>query len=139
MKCTGCKQMGHKCILCYQNPASEYRKKTKAALVHQIQTHSSMTPVNTDTRYNSRIGTPVQRYPCKVSRSLDHPEHPCPLLLDDDVKNAIQKKRPQTPSSSIVITDVLTVDVSLVGPIIETQPYRKTTHALLTYPVLQTL
>ena len=117
--------MGHEWVTCFRNPASEYGKRTEAASIHQIQRQSTTIPVSIDTRRNSRIGTPVQRYPCNVCGSLDHPGHRCPLLLDDDVKNAIQKKLPQTAGSSVVITDVHTVDISHVGPRTRSQTHRQ--------------
>lgn len=125
MKCTSCERMGHEWVTCYQNPACAYGKKTKAALVHQIQTQSTTTPVSTDTWGNSCIGTLVQWYPCNVCRSLIHSGHQCRLLMDNNVKNAIWKKLPQTPGSSIVITDVHTVDVSHVWPRTQGQPHRQ--------------
>ena len=116
LKCTGCGRMGHEWGTCYRNPASDYGKKTDTASVHQIQTQQTPTPVSTENRRTSRSMTPVQRYPCNVRGSLEHPGHRCPLLLDEDVKKAIKNKLPAHSGSSVVITEVHTVDVSHIGP-----------------------
>lgn len=57
---------------------------------------------------------------------MEHPGHRCPLLLDEDVKTAINKKLPQTSTvSSVVITDINTIDVSHIGPRTRSQAQRQ--------------
>ena len=116
LKCTGCGRMGHEWGTCYRNPTSEYGKKTDTASIHQIQPQPAPSPVSTENRHTSRSITPVQRYPCNICGSLEHPGHRCPLLLDEDVKKAIQSKLPTQSGSSVVITDVHTIDVPHMGP-----------------------
>jgi hypothetical protein len=101
---------------CYRNPTSDYGKKTATASIHQIQPQTTPSPVSTENRHTSRSITSVQRYPCNICGSLEHPGHRCPLLLDEDVKKAIQSKLPTQSGSSVVITDVHTIDVPYMGP-----------------------
>lgn len=47
---------------------------------------------------------------------MDHPGHMCPLLLDDDIDNAIHKKLPQPAVFLVVSTVWNTINVSHIDP-----------------------
>ena len=116
MKCSGCGRTGHDWETCFRNPASKYGKRTDAATVLPIQPQPPPNQVSNNNRGHFFPNTPIQRYPCNICGSMEHPGHKCPLLLDDDVKKAIQKKLPQPTVSSVDITAVHTIDTSHIQP-----------------------
>ena len=127
MKCSGCGRTGHDWETCFRNPASKYGKRTDAATVLPIQPQPPPNQVSNDNRGHFFPNTPIQRYPCNICGSREHPGHKCPLLLDDDVKKAIQKKLPQPTVSSVDITAVHTIDTSYMHPRTITQTQRSNT------------
>lgn len=139
-KCTGCGRMGHEWKNCFRNPTSEYGKKIEAATVHQIQPHPATTSVGTDTCRTFRPSTTVQKYPCNLCGSMEHPGHRCPLLLDEDVMTTIKKKLPPPSTvSSVVITDINTTDVSHTGPRTRSQTHRQDLSVPIDDPSLHNL